>query len=180
MNTKSKQQKLSSQVKNAIEKLSKFVISRALYFVAGILIAIVISATYAAWNTPVNTGDPLTSTCWNEHVNKLIELDSRSAQTLSVSGQTLSISEGNSVSLPGCTITSIGSGAKIGNTYKVGQWNGVGCYLKCPFGIDYDTFWDYCKHYDGTRGPRCCKDDGFGACIGVEWEIDYSPIWTCP
>ncbi len=77
MDTTPKQQKLSHRAINTILKLSKFIISRALYFIAGILIAIVISAAYAAWNTKVGPGTPLTSTLWNDMVDKLTELDNR-------------------------------------------------------------------------------------------------------
>ena len=77
MDTASKQQKLPNRVKNTIFKISKFIISRALYFVLGICVAIAISAAYAAWNTKVGSGTPLTSASWNDMVDKLIDLDSR-------------------------------------------------------------------------------------------------------
>jgi len=77
MDTIPKQQKLPSRVISTILKVSKFVISRALYFIAGVLIAIVISVAYAAWNDKVGPGDPLTSTSWNDMVDKLKELDNR-------------------------------------------------------------------------------------------------------
>ena len=72
-----KQQKLSNGVKSAIKKISKFIISRMFYLLIGLFFAVAIPVAYSAWNSTVGSGDPLTSSAWNEHVNKLIELNSR-------------------------------------------------------------------------------------------------------
>ena len=101
-------------------------------------------------------------------------------QTLSVSGQSLSISSGNSVALPAsCVITSINAMAKSGDTYQIGYWSGTSC-TNCPFGTtNKDNFWRYyCKHYNGAQGPMCEQDKTQGTEY-FDWEINYPAIFTC-
>ncbi|MBU4256968.1 hypothetical protein KJ586_00715 [Patescibacteria group bacterium] len=64
-------------MKEKLQKISKFIISRMFYLILGICIAVAIPVAYAAWNTFVNPGETLTATKWNEHVNKLVELDNK-------------------------------------------------------------------------------------------------------
>ena len=170
MDTTPKQQKLSHRAINTILKLSKFIVSRALYFIAGILIAIVISAAYAAWNTKVGPGTPLTSTLWNDMVDKLTELDSRPPQTLSIFGQTLSISSGNSVTIPYCYTyysTSMSScNCPSGETNKkdLGSWGccnasaGTNCLFRPP-GLSCPNVCQFASgNVDSGLACVCCKN----------------------
>ena len=134
-------------MKTIIKKLSKFIVSRALYFVAGILIAIVISVAYAAvvtWPAPqVSSGNPLTAELWNTFAENLDDLNSRPAppaQTLSISGQTLSISSGNSVTLP--------------KGLSIVKYSGTGCG-NCPCGSYWSTNYYYC--YMSCLGRVCVE-----------------------
>lgn len=64
-------------MKNIIKKTAKFIFSRAFYLFIGLFLSVGIYSVYAAWNDTVSPNDPLTATIWNEHVQKLIELDNR-------------------------------------------------------------------------------------------------------
>ncbi|MBU4331960.1 hypothetical protein KKD20_02440 [Patescibacteria group bacterium] len=64
-------------MKEKMQKISKFIVSRMFYLILGISVAIAIPIAYAAWNSTVNPGETLTATKWNEHVNKLIELSNK-------------------------------------------------------------------------------------------------------
>ena len=66
-------------MKSAIKKISKFIISRMFYLLIGLFFAVAIPVAYSAWNTTIvpNSGTPLTSALWNNVVDKLVDLDSR-------------------------------------------------------------------------------------------------------
>ena len=66
-------------MKNAFKKLSIFITSRMFYLLLGLFFALAVSVAYAAWDTKVNPGNTLTSTLWNDVVDKLVELDNRGA-----------------------------------------------------------------------------------------------------
>jgi hypothetical protein len=66
-------------IKEKMQKIGKFIASRMFYLILGISVAVAIPIAYAAWNTLVNPGETLTAASWNEHVNKLIEVNNRVA-----------------------------------------------------------------------------------------------------
>ncbi len=49
----------------------------AIVFLSGTMLSLGIFSTFASWNTPTATGNPLTAEMWNDAVGKLIELDAR-------------------------------------------------------------------------------------------------------
>ncbi len=66
-----------------IKNLLSFIISRSFYFVLGIFLVLGMYSAYAVWSDTVNPDDLLTADFWNEHVNKLIDLDNRINSILS-------------------------------------------------------------------------------------------------
>jgi len=64
-------------IKEKLQKISKFIVSRMFYLILGICIAVAIPIAYAAWNSTVSSGQTLTTTLWNDVVAKLVELNNR-------------------------------------------------------------------------------------------------------
>ena len=155
MNTTSKQQKLPNRVKNTILKVSKFVISRALYLLLGMFISLclVVAIVYVkAWTSPgedpvsVGPGTPLTAALWNDHVNKLIDLNSRTLDCQQKSltgdnfnGQTLDCDAGYTLTGGGCVWRSDGN-----DRYVYSKPNGNGWYCQNNDGFQVSEIWAIC------------------------------------
>jgi hypothetical protein len=81
-------------MKNDFKKLGKFITSKMLYILLGVLISLSIFAARAAWDSYVGSGQTLTPTLWNDVVDKLIELDN------SVAILTGTVANGETIPLP--------------------------------------------------------------------------------
>jgi len=86
-------------------KFIKVISSRVFYLFLGLALSISIYAAYAAWDSTVSSGDPLTATIWNEHVQKLIEIDTAIANMSFTCGKSRSSCNFTAPAAPMCTAT---------------------------------------------------------------------------
>jgi len=112
-----------------IKSLIRPISSRLFFLILGIALSISFASVYAAWDTTVNSGDTLTSTLWNDHVNKLINLDGR-VQSLETSG-----------------------GASLGSCVTV--LANYGDWAMCGAGYVVTGYW-FNMGSDPAAGVRCC------------------------
>ncbi|MCK5211181.1 hypothetical protein KAJ89_00615 [Candidatus Parcubacteria bacterium] len=136
-------------MKNIIKKTFKFIFSRAFYLFIGLFLSVGVYSVYAAWNNTVNPNDPLTAVIWNEHVQKLIEVDSRISSlesgTVALSCMNVTCSCAPFSCLATCpsgyTVTGGGGNPNIngdlilslpsGNGWRCGLAAGGTCYARC-------------------------------------------------
>lgn len=192
MDTTPKQQKLSHRAINTILKLSKFIVSRALYFIAGILIAIVISAVYAAvatWPAPqVSSGNPLTAELWNTFAENLDDLNNR----VNIIEPDLVYGIHSSIQC-----TNLGGVVKFAGSVNVCSFAGG----SCPVGWANYNYWSVSSSvyercdtscyfnpsgstiYEPWTGPQSCSTGGHAwSNIQVESCVfckTCSDLWTC-